>query len=44
VIVAGSLERDLAIIERQVYDLETHYLEDTSTGVGNIVRGWDTIK
>ncbi len=38
-----SLERELSVIERQVYDLETHYLEDTA-GVGNVVRGWDTLK
>ena len=35
-----SLERELSAIERQVYDLEKHYLEDTAT-MGNVVRGWD---
>ncbi len=35
----GSLERELAAIERQVYDLEKHYLEDTAAS-GNVVRGW----
>ncbi len=39
----GSLEKELAVVERQVYNLEKHYLEETSA-TGNVVRGWDAYK
>ena len=35
-----ELRSDLSTIEKQIYDLETHYLEDTRD-VGNIFTGWD---
>lgn len=36
------LEAELGQIERQLYDLEQHYLEDTWE-TGNIVRGWTLV-
>ena len=35
-----ELRSDLSTIEKQIYDLETHYLEETRD-VGNILSGWD---
>lgn len=37
--VFPRLETELTQIERQVYELEQHYLEETSE-TGNLVRGW----
>ena len=31
----------IADVEQKIVELETSYLEDTSMGMGNIVRGWD---
>lgn len=35
-----KIKKDLQSIERQIYFLEEHYLEETSS-VGNVVKGWD---
>ena len=35
-----NLEIDLKTIEKQIYDLETKYLEETQS-TGNILKGWD---
>lgn len=36
------LRHELAIIEKQIYDLETRYLEETRE-IGNIFTGWDQV-
>ena len=38
-----SLRHELAVIEKQIHDLETRYLEDTRD-TGNIFTGWDQLK
>ena len=35
-----QLEQDLANLERQIYNLETSYLENSSP-MGNLVQGWN---
>ena len=35
-----ELRKDLILIEKQIYDLETNYLESTKD-FGNILVGWD---
>lgn len=37
-----ELRHELALIERQIYDLETRYLEETRD-IGNIFTGWDHV-
>jgi hypothetical protein len=41
VYINNSLRAELAVIEKQIYDLETTYLEDTRN-IGNIFIGWDS--
>jgi chromatin modification-related protein EAF6 len=36
----NQIEKSLEGLEKQIYALETSYLEDTNH-VGNLVRGWD---
>ena len=36
----AQIEKNLDVLERQIYALETSYLEDTNH-VGNLVRGWE---
>ncbi|CEO98422.1 hypothetical protein PBRA_006536 [Plasmodiophora brassicae] len=36
----AQLEDDLRRIEKQIFDLETHYIERTQS-YGNVVVGWD---
>jgi hypothetical protein len=35
-----QLEEDLRAIEKQIYDLEEHYIDETYS-YGNVIRGWD---
>jgi len=35
-----QLEEDLKVIERQIFDLEENYIEETNH-YGNIIKGWD---
>lgn len=38
----SEMENDLKRVETYIYELETRYLESTSTS-GNIIKGWDKI-
>lgn len=38
--IIDRLRHELAVIEKQIYDLETSYLEDTRD-MGNIFAGWN---
>ena len=36
-----ELRKELALLEKQIFDLETTYLEETKD-IGNIFQGWTT--
>lgn len=36
----AQLLEDLKLVEKQIFDLEEHYLEETFS-YGNVVKGWD---
>lgn len=40
VVVTARLQHDLLQVEKQIYDLEGSYLEETRE-TGNIFTGWD---
>ena len=36
----SQIEKSLLKLEKQIYNLETSYLEDANQ-IGNLVKGWD---
>jgi hypothetical protein len=39
----GALKEDLVMLEKQIYELEGRYLEETKES-GSVLHGWDQLR